>query len=180
MMRFLAMAWILALVGCGATEAQFVVERVDARRDEQGIRVDVDLDLSLTDATEKALAHGVPLIIVHDITLRRNGWFWDRSARAASERHRLRYSALSGQYVLDRDGAALDTFRSVNDALERISSAAAHFDVPGGDAGYSVAVRSRIDINELPAPLRPTALFSPQWQLSSDWSQWPVDASSTN
>jgi len=32
-------------------------------------------------------------------------------------------------------------------------------------------VRSLIDINALPAPLRPTALFSPQWQLSSDWSQ---------
>lgn len=162
------------LLVSGAAHAQFAVDKVEARLLDEGIRVQADLILSLTDATEEALSQGVPLIVVHEITLNRNGWLWNSVEQRASQRHRLRYHALSGRYVVEGDDAALETFRSLNDALEFINSAAARFDAPRGDGRYTVAVRSRLDINALPAPLRPTALFSPQWQLSSDWSQWPV------
>ena len=37
-----------------------------------------------------------------------------------------------------------------------------------------MAVRSSLDINALPAPLRPMALFSANWRLSSDWTQWQI------
>lgn len=168
--------WLLA---CGTARAQFVVDQVEARRVGESIRVQVDLDLSLTDAAEQALAHGVPLIVVHDIALTRNGWLWDRVEKRTSDRHRLRYHMLSGKYLVDGDDEFMETFTTVRDALEFINTAAATFDVQAGMA-YEVAVRSRIDINALPAPLRPTALFSPQWQLSSDWSQWPIGGLSTN
>lgn len=170
----------LALLACGAAHAQFVVDRVDARKMDESVRVWVDFDLSLTDAAEQALSHGVPLIVIHEIALTRNGWLWNRVQQRTREMHRLRYHALSGRYVVDGRAEKLDTFRSVTDALEFINSAVASFDLPGDGTGYAVAVRSRIDVNALPAPLRPTALFSPQWQLSSDWTRWPINASSTN
>ena len=168
------------LVLCGAARAQFVVERVDARQVDGQVRVRADLDLALSDAAEQALVHGVPLIVVHEIELLKNGWVWSRVQGHASERHRLSYYALSGQYIVDSDSAMLESFRSITEALEYMDSTSATFDVPAQSTGYAVAVRSRIDINALPAPLRPMALLSPQWQLSSDWSQWPIAASSTN
>lgn len=180
MKKLAGLSLVVLLFYGGAAQAQFRVDRVDARRVDETIRVNVELDLSLTDATEEALSNGVPLIVVHEIVLNRSGWLWPRREAEASERHQLRYHALSGRYVVDSDGAVLDTFRSISDALEFINSVSARFDVLRRDAQYNVAVRSRIDINALPAPLRPMALFSPQWQLSSDWSQWPIDASSTN
>lgn len=180
MKHFAGCLSVLWLLTCGVARAQFVVDKVDARQVEEGVRVQVELDLSLSDAAEKALAHGVPLIVVHEVALTRNGWFWNRVQQQTSERHRLRYHALSGRYVVDSDDAVLDTFRTITDALEYINSTSATFDVSEHIADYMVAVRSRIDINALPAPLRPTALFSPQWQLSSDWSQWPIDGSTTN
>lgn len=180
MKRFTGSLILLALLLGGAAHAQFVVDRVETRRTEQGFRVDVHLELGLTDAAEQALAHGVPLIVVHEIALTRDRWLWDSVQQRSSERHRLRYHALSGRYVVDSDSTVLDTFRTVNDALEYMSSASAVFEPPDEITGYAIAVRSRIDINALPAPLRPTALFSPQWQLSSDWTQWPVNVSTTN
>jgi len=170
----------LTLLLGGTARAQFVVDQVEAKRVDEGVRVQVDLDLSLTDAAEQALAHGVPLIVVHEIALQKNGWLWNRVQKRVSERHRLRYHALSGRYVVENDAAAMDTFRTVTDALDYINSTSTTFSMPALGPAYTVAVRSRIDVNALPAPLRPTALFSPQWQLSSDWSQWPIDASSTN
>lgn len=180
MKRLAGFAVIVPLLACGAARAQFVVDKVDARRVDEHVRVQVNLNLSLTDAAEQALAHGVPLIVVHEVALQKNGWLWNRVQQRSSERHRLRYHALSGRYVVDSDETVLDTFRTVTDALDYINSTSATFNAPAAGAAYTVAVRSRIDINALPAPLRPTALFSPQWQLSSDWSQWPIDGSSTN
>lgn len=170
----------LSLLFGSAARAQFVVDDVEAELEAEQVRVRVNLDLSLTDAAERALAHGVPLIVVHEIALTRNGWLWNSVQQRTSERHRLRYHALSGRYVVDSEDAVLDTFRTVTDALDYINSASATFAVTDREPVYTVAVRSRIDINALPAPLRPTALFAPQWQLSSDWSQWPINGSTTN
>lgn len=185
MARLTGIAVVLALLLCGTARAQFVVDHVDAKRVGRTIRVKARLDLSLTDAADQALSYGVPLIVVNEIELLRKGWLWDHVAQRISERHRLRYYALSGQYVLDGDKSSLSAFRTASDALKTISSATASFKVPGRTGGHSsdgyvIAVRSRIDINALPAPLRPTALFSPQWQISSDWTQWPINGSSTN
>jgi hypothetical protein len=180
-MKHVVRVAVVALIfSSSGADARFVVEKVDAQRVDEGIRVRVELDLSLTDAVEQALSNGVPLIVIHEIALQRNGWFWHHVEQKVSEKHRLRYYALSGQYVVDGDESAMDAFRSASDALDMISSAVTTFDAPARDAGYTIAVRSRIDINALPAPLRPTALFSPQWQLSSDWSQWPIEGSPTN
>lgn len=180
MKRFAGIAIIAPLLLSGAARAQFIVDSVDAQRVDESVEVQVNLNLSLTDAAERALAHGVPLIVVHEVALKKNGWLWNQVQQWSSERHRLRYHALSGRYVVDSDDTILDTFRTVTDALEFINSTSATFNVPARGPAYTVAVRSRIDINALPAPLRPTALFSPQWQLSSDWSQWPIKGSSTN
>jgi hypothetical protein len=180
MKYFACQVIVLSLLVSGAARAQFVVDKVDARRVDEHVRVQADLDLSLTDAAEQALAHGVSLIVIHEVALKKNGWLWNREQQRSSEWHRLRYHALSGRYVVDSDDAVLDTFRTVTEALDFINSTSATFKVPDRGPVYTVAVRSRIDINALPAPLRPTALFSPQWQLSSDWSQWPIDGSTTN
>lgn len=180
MKRTAGIVVVVSALACGTARAQFVVDQVDARQVDENIQVRVDLDLSLTDAAEQALAHGVPLIVVHEIALTKNGWLWSRVEERASERHRLRYHVLSGRYLVDGGDELLETFTTVTDALEFINGAAATFNAPARNSAYTVAVRSRIDINELPAPLRPTALFSPQWQLSSDWSQWPINGSPTN
>lgn len=164
----------------GAARADFVIDKVDAQRVDGQIQVRASMDLTLSDAAEQALAHGVPLIVVHEFELLEDGWIWNRVRQQASVRYRLRYHRLSGRYIVDSKTAALESFRTLSDALEDISRASATFDSMPLDSGGKVAVRSRIDINALPAPLRPTALFSPQWQLSSDWSQWPIDVSSTN
>ena len=43
------------------------------------------------------------------------------------------------------------------------------------DARYTARVRAKLDIESLPAPLRPTAYLSPSWHISSDWYEWPIE-----
>ena len=39
---------------------------------------------------------------------------------------------------------------------------------------YQVKVRAHLDIESLPAPMRPLAYISSDWQLDSDWVSWPL------
>jgi hypothetical protein len=40
---------------------------------------------------------------------------------------------------------------------------------------YQVGIRARLDLESLPAPLRPLAYISPSWRMSSGWYQWTLD-----
>jgi len=44
---------------------------------------------------------------------------------------------------------------------------------PGED--YRVRMRSRLDIEALPAPLRPLAYVHPGWRLGSGWHRWELE-----
>lgn len=181
MNRAVSIILITGLLAGGPARAHFVVDRVEAHWVDGGIRVRADFDLSLSDAAERALDHGVPLIVVQELELTRKGWLWNHVEQSVNARHGLRYYALSGRYVVASNGVVLDSFGTVGDALESIDSMRVTFAAPAvKDASYAIAARSRLDIDALPAPLIPTALFSPEWQLASDWSQWPITGFSTN
>ena len=42
------------------------------------------------------------------------------------------------------------------------------------DERYEGALRARLDLETLPAPLRLFAYLSEDWRLSSDWYTWPL------
>jgi hypothetical protein len=39
---------------------------------------------------------------------------------------------------------------------------------------YQIGIRARLDLDSLPAPLRPIAYISPSWRMSSGWYQWTL------
>ena len=39
---------------------------------------------------------------------------------------------------------------------------------------YLVRMRAHLDIETLPAPLRPVAYTSPSWHLNSGWTTWTI------
>ena len=42
------------------------------------------------------------------------------------------------------------------------------------DASYRYRMKVELDIESLPLPMRPMAWFSPVWNLSSGWKEWPL------
>jgi hypothetical protein len=39
---------------------------------------------------------------------------------------------------------------------------------------YLARIRTFLDIESLPPPMRPQAYFSPNWDLSSEWYEWEL------
>jgi len=42
------------------------------------------------------------------------------------------------------------------------------------DQHYFGMVKTALEIEALPLPLRPVAYLTPQWHLSSGWFEWPL------
>lgn len=158
----------------------FVVRNVEAQLQDQNLRVTTRIELNLSEQAELAIENGVPLVMLTEFELQRQGLLWKKTLLSSRIRRQLRYHSLADGYVVeDLEEGEIDMFNSVGEALNSMGVLREQlFAVPGdlreNDRGYTLSVRSRLDINRLPAALRPLAFFSPSWRLSSDWTKWQV------
>ena len=179
--RSLAMAVLALTVFGDGNAAEFKVADVQAKFAGQSLVLDGHLDLGLSPKVEEAVAKGIPLEIVIDVHLyQKRRYLWDSKIATWALNRRIQYHALSGQYLVSAGSADTETRESLltqQEALKQLGSLSdlklALEEAVTGD-GYSVDLRVSLDIEALPAPLRPVAYTSFDWHLNSGWSSWKV------
>ena len=128
----------------------------------------------------EALEHGVPLLILVDIEIVTPRWYWSDKVIAELEQgYLLLYHALSESYVVHNlNSGTQNNFITLKQALNYLSSIKElpilDANILSPDKDYYLRVRTHLDIESLPAPMRPLAYISSDWQLSSDWYEWPL------
>ena len=158
----------------------FTVVSAETRLDQNVYRLDAVIDYDLSTVTKEALNNGVPLTIQMQMqVLRRREWLWDETIADIQQRYRLEYHALARQYlVTNLNNGELHSYPSRESAIEVLGRVR---DFPlldksllrsGGQ--YYGRMRVRLDIEDLPAPLRPVAYLSADWRLTSAWYTWPL------
>ena len=142
--------------------------------------LDANMDLKFSADALDALRSGVPLIILVNIEVNEDrSWWWDKTIADLEQGYLLLYHALSEKYIIHNlNSGAQQNFISLNAALHSLSNIR---DFPlidknllDEDDDYYVQMRTYLDIESLPAPMRPIAYISSQWQLESDWFSWPL------
>jgi hypothetical protein len=172
---------LLALLhGAAAAAAEFQVQAAETRLINGVYRLDAQLSLEFSDEVLEALDNGVPIDLVLEIEiLRQRSWVWDEDLASLEQRHQLRHHALSQQYVvknlntgvqqaypnLAEAKAALGQIRDFPMLDQRLLKPGEH---------YRARLRVRLDIESLPAPLRPLAYLFRGWRLTSDWYEWTL------
>lgn len=178
-----AWVWMIAslyLLSPGVHAAGFSVAHVDTELRDEVYYLNAELDLYLTDAVIEALESGVPITLELQIeVVNPRDWWWDETAYALSQRYLLKFHALTRQYVLTNlnsrvqhtyptRAAALGALSSIN-RLPILDRSALRVGV-----NYLGRLRVRLALEQLPSPLRVWAYLSSDWDLSSDWHQWPL------
>ncbi len=144
------------------------------------IQLEANMDLKFSEDALEALRSGVPLIVLINIEIYEDrNWWWDKSVAELEQGYLLLYHALSEKYIIHNlNSGAQQNFISLNTALFSLSNIR---DFPlidknllDTDENYYVRLRTYLDIESLPAPMRPIAYISSQWQLQSDWFSWPL------
>lgn len=174
---------MVVLVGQGSLVlADFSVKAMTARLAPGKILLSGNLDLALSDKVEEAVSKGIPLDI--DIELRlyqTRPIFWAKRISEWTLRRQIRYHALSGQYLVsEKKGGVenLENFTSLPQALLHMGSLndlelALEQEIPFKQP-LVLEARASLDIESLPAPLRPVAYTSLDWHLNSGWTEWNV------
>lgn len=145
----------------------------------QVYQLDANLDLDFSSDALEALRSGVPLIILINIEVLKNrSWWWDKTVAELEQGYLMLYHALSEKYIIHNlNSGAQQNYVSLNAALFSLSNIR---DFPLidknllQDEDYYARLRAYLDIESLPAPMRPIAYISSQWQLASDWFEWPL------
>ncbi|MDX1486891.1 MAG: DUF4390 domain-containing protein [Acidiferrobacterales bacterium] len=170
------------LLAALSAQADFKVSEMSPRIVDQFLSLSGKLDLGLTAKVQEALSKGIPIeVIIHIDLFRRRFLLWDPRLHGWVLRRRISYHALSRQYLVSghrRDPDAIESFTSLEAALASmgfLDDLKFHLDREVQDQGqYYLRVRATLDVDSLPAPLRPVAYTSLSWRLSSGWTVWTV------
>lgn len=171
---------LMLLFSASAQAKGFSIRSVDTHLRDHVYRLDTRIDFAFSEEAQKALQSGIPIIILLDIEVEKlRDWWWNKSVARLQQGYLLLYHALTEKYIVNNlnSGAQHDytslsaTLRGLGriNGLPLIDSSLLH---KGDD--YQVRVRVHLDIESLPAPMRPLAYISSDWQLASDWYTWPL------
>jgi hypothetical protein len=164
--------WLLPLAGMAGG---FEITRLQCPLEEEYYRLDAEIDYRFSPDALEALQNGVRLTLeLHIQVRRRDAWVWQEDIKSSRLRYTLRYHALSGLYQLEElGGGNRQSFATLEAALTALGSidglplVKASQLAPG--IRYLARLKTSLDLDALPLPLRPLAYLSPSWNLSSGW-----------
>ncbi|WP_432240411.1 DUF4390 domain-containing protein [Herbaspirillum robiniae] len=171
---------VLLLVCAGASPvraAEITISQASIEPSDEGYRLSLAYSFELNRGLEDALSRGVPLYFTTEVQLTRHRWYWfDETSVSASRTVRISYNVLTRQYHTAISGQLQQSFSNLEDAMALIRRPprwiiADNNALKSGDA-YSVGVRMRLDVAQLPKPFQVNALNNSDWRLSSDWIEF--------
>lgn len=171
---------LLTLTVKPALAEGFKILAAETKLKDHVIQLDANMHLEFSEDALEALRSGVPLIVLVNIEIHQDrNWWWDKSVAELEQGYLLLYHALSEKYIIHNlNSGAQQNFTSLNGALHNLSNIR-NFPLidkkllQKGEQ-YYVRMRTYLDIESLPAPMRPIAYISSQWKLESDWFVWPL------
>lgn len=135
------------------------------------------MDFLFSDAAIEALESGVGLHIEFNLNINKTRrYFWDKRIFSLSKRLKIERHALTERYIVtDQLDQRRQLYESIESAVAGLNDMS---DIPIAsiselqESDYTMALRAHLDIEALPAPLRPIAYISPAWRMSSGWFEW--------
>ena len=133
------------------------LQTLQAHMDDEGVYLDYDIQVNLSDDLKDALQRGISVVFVAEALLFERRWYWtDRQRAQAVRRWRIAYQPLTRQWRVSI-GAFTRQHASLEEALGtlRRSTRWRLGDRPEGDPGdHYVDFGFRLDTKELPRPLQ--------------------------
>jgi hypothetical protein len=171
---------LLAICPGSLAAADFKIAEVKTYLEEGVYLLDAEIEYRFNDTVLEALNHGVPLTLEVHLQVRRDGaWVWEQDTAELRLRYLISYRAITSLYeVSDLNQETSRSFVTREAALgflgeiNRLPIVDAQ-QLESGSA-YWLEMKTQLDIEALPLPLRPLAYLTPDWNLSSGWSSWPL------
>ncbi len=148
----------------------------------------LDADISFVFSAEalEAIENGIPVTIILEMQVLRERsliWdrlWWDKAIAQIEAKFRIETRALSNTYLLrNLNSGETQVFGSFGELVVGLGEIR-NFPLLDehlidGESRYYLRLRTLLDIESLPSPMRPWAYLSSLWRLQSDWFEWPIE-----
>ena len=177
----LAFVCITAFATSTALAADVEVTLAKLETTEEGYRIATGFAFELSHGLEEAITRGIPMVFTTEVELSRPRWYWfDEKTIRSSQTVRIAYNVWTRQYTAAINGGLQQNFNSLDEAMALVLRPRRWIVVEHGiltnGAVYNVAVRLKLDLNQLPKPFLISALNNSDWRLASDWKQFTFKA----
>jgi hypothetical protein len=175
---------LVALLLCSpisyAANDAFTIRSVETRLVDQVYTLSAKIDFHFSEPALEALQNGVPLIVLIDLEVQRErSWWLNKDIAELQQGYLLLYHALTEKYIINNlNSGAQENYDTLNAAVTALGTIE---DLPILDAKlaensghYVVSLHAYLDLEALPAPMRPIAYISSKWRLESEWYEWPL------
>lgn len=181
LLLMLAFACVTALAAPAALAADVEVTLAKLETTEEGYRIATGFAFELSHGLEDAITRGIPMVFTTEVELSRPRWYWfDEKTIRSSQTVRIAYNVWTRQYTAAINGGLQQSFNSLDEAMALVLRPRRWIVVEHGiltnGAVYNVAVRLKLDLNQLPKPFLISALNNSDWRLASDWKQFTFKA----
>lgn len=154
---------LLAASPARATE----IAALSAERGSEGVVLSAQIRLDIPGQLDDALQKGIPLFFVAEATVLRDRWYWtDKEVARATRYLRLAYHPLTRRWrllvssapITNAGGVLGQSFESREEALAAVQRIAGWKIAEGpeidGAPRYTVTLRFRLDLTQLPRPVQ--------------------------
>ena len=156
------------------------IESTHAYTENEVYYLDALFDFELTEEANKALRHGISLEIHTQFQLRlKRKWLWDKTISEKLLMYKLEHKPLTENFqTINLKTGLRQTYDNLDAALNYISSISKlelfNRNVLNNGKHYIARIRTFLDLESLPSPMRPQAYFSRSWDISSAWHEWEI------
>ena len=167
----------LSIVSENASADEFVINSAELVLINKVYQLNARMEFEFSKDVLAAIENGVPLVIETQIEfLKPRNYIWDKELASLEQRFQLQFHALSEQYIVrNLNSGAQYTFFTLTAALQKIGNID-HLPLIDqnlltnkGGKKYYARIRTQLGFDNLPVPLKLTALVSRSWWLGSDW-----------
>lgn len=148
---------------------------------EDGYRASVGFAFELSHELKEAINDGIPISFTAEVEINRPRWYWfDEKTIRSSQTVKIAYDLWRRQYTAAINGGLKQNFTSLDDAMKMVLrprrwNIASKSELTPG-ATYNVAIRLKLDINELSRPMLITSFSNSDWRLASEWKKFTFKA----
>ena len=169
---------LLSVNACA--DENITVEHVSSELVENSYFLDARIHFFLHEDLLEALDHGVDLDI--DIIIKvkeKRKWLWDRLYKEDIIKFKLDHLPLSDVYIVTRvSNSRRRQFDRLENALKYLGTLDRYFLLNSenidDEANLVGLLKAKLNVENLPPPLKPVAYILNKWQSDSEWRHWTI------
>lgn len=142
--------------------------------------LDSTIEIELPKYINRAIDQGFAVPLMFEVEVLEYSQYWfDKKLLSLKQQYQLHYLPMLSSYaIFDVNANQRFYFNSRQQAVSYLKVVYAYpmFDVDNiNQSGLAyVRMRTGIDVDELPLPLKSSSLWDNDWELESDWFEWDI------